>query len=927
MTEKQCIRCAERNVGNMKTHKINTINNFEYLLILRLLTLCLLSCCAMAAKSFVIFPLPTQSQLPVGNIHCIFQDSEGYMWYGTRGGGLCRDNGYQIDKLGENNIRCITEDGDGKIWFGTTEGVCYIDKRDYKVRKTPFKGETTALLCDSKGRVWASVAHRIVCIHARSGHVIYRNDHVKCDATYIYEDGEKRIWILFWNKQIWRYAPSQSFKPTVIHVDEVPMRMIEYKRQNGYLIATWGKGVCLMDKGTHALRPLETTDEATDRQQYVLDMKWDPKRKFLYVSAMDNLFIYRLEGNKLLVVNTHPFMSAHKKVLDGLWIDRTDNLWVSGFIPTTFILSPDNASIHRYDIPQVVGQTGFPLIADRCLQDENHLWISQGRIGLMIYNKQTETLLSVPSLVSNSRLIEKKKGESGVWGCKNHVLMSLSVDGINVKSVPVYSFDSDICMIRDQGKFLLVGTDNGLYKLWRKDNSPHAYAARRLVRTAQSVVSAMADVDGQVYYALKDGAVYKYTTERKPECVYDKRFKVRAMDIGHDGTLWVGTDDGKVFSKQGTQRKLQTALCNQNHCAIIDIQVDYLRHVWTLSDQWLKEFNTVNQQTRIYHCQDADIQVANFYQLECTEDNRVGVGAAGAYFEITPSLTLNHTVKRLHPVVVSSFRLADSIYIMPKGQKEIQIPSGMSYLKLNLTTNEPLKAKNISFAYQVEGSNGWVELPQGVNSAYLNNIPVGQSVLLLKATDEYGKWSSDTTRIVLNHIPYWWQRTWVRVLFVLLGVGFVYLLWILNKRIQLLSNLQKMRKRLSLNEVEIKQGHETQALKAEEDMKKIVELIEAHIADSDYNVQSLSEDMCMSRTNLYRRVHAMSGLSITEFIRDIRLKQAASILSKHPDISLTSVFTSVGFTTNSYFTKCFKNKFGMTPSEYAKQQTERPKDE
>lgn len=345
---------------------------------------------AVPVKAFdmIIRNLPNSEQLPTKELLCIFQDSEGYMWYGTRGGGLCRDNGYQIDKLGENNIRCITEDGDGKIWFGTTEGLCYIDKKDYKVRKTPFKGETTALLCDSKGRVWASVAHRIVCIHARSGNVIYSSDNVKCDATYMYEDSEKRIWILFWNKQIWKFSPSQSFKPTVVHVNEVPIRMIEYRQQNGYLIATWGKGVCFMDKGTYALRPLETTDEATDRQQYILDMKWDPKRQFLYVSAMDNLFIYRLEGSKLSVVNTHPFMSAHKKVLDGLWIDRTDNLWVSGFIPTTFIISPDNASIRRYDIPQIVGQTGFPLIADRCLQDGNHLWISQGRIGLMIYNKQ-----------------------------------------------------------------------------------------------------------------------------------------------------------------------------------------------------------------------------------------------------------------------------------------------------------------------------------------------------------------------------------------------------------------------------------------------------------------------------------------------------------------------------------------------------------
>lgn len=45
----------------------------------------------------MVHRLNTQSQLPVANIHTVYQSADGYMWYGTRGGGLCRDNGYQVN--------------------------------------------------------------------------------------------------------------------------------------------------------------------------------------------------------------------------------------------------------------------------------------------------------------------------------------------------------------------------------------------------------------------------------------------------------------------------------------------------------------------------------------------------------------------------------------------------------------------------------------------------------------------------------------------------------------------------------------------------------------------------------------------------------------------------------------------------------------
>jgi AraC-like DNA-binding protein len=74
----------------------------------------------------------------------------------------------------------------------------------------------------------------------------------------------------------------------------------------------------------------------------------------------------------------------------------------------------------------------------------------------------------------------------------------------------------------------------------------------------------------------------------------------------------------------------------------------------------------------------------------------------------------------------------------------------------------------------------------------------------------------------------------------------------------------------------------------------------------------------MSRTKLYQKVKSITGESIGDFIRTIRLNKAVEIMTKQ-DVPLTDVMYSVGIQTQSYFTKAFKKKFGKTPSQFLKE--------
>jgi AraC-like DNA-binding protein len=72
----------------------------------------------------------------------------------------------------------------------------------------------------------------------------------------------------------------------------------------------------------------------------------------------------------------------------------------------------------------------------------------------------------------------------------------------------------------------------------------------------------------------------------------------------------------------------------------------------------------------------------------------------------------------------------------------------------------------------------------------------------------------------------------------------------------------------------------------------------------------------MSRANLYRKLQALTGQSAKEFIQTIRLKRAAQLLQKNAG-NITEIAYEVGFKSPPYFTKCFRDQFGITPSKFA----------
>ncbi|MFC5681878.1 ATP-binding protein [Flavobacterium sp. MAHUQ-51] len=98
-------------------------------------------------------------------------------------------------------------------------------------------------------------------------------------------------------------------------------------------------------------------------------------------------------------------------------------------------------------------------------------------------------------------------------------------------------------------------------------------------------------------------------------------------------------------------------------------------------------------------------------------------------------------------------------------------------------------------------------------------------------------------------------------------------------------------------------------------IEKALNLLEKNMDNPAYSVQQFSQDLGMDRTVLYKKMQHITGLAPSEFIRSIRLKRAAQLLMQG-QYSVAEVSEKVGFNTQKYFSKYFKEAFGMSPSKY-----------
>lgn len=184
----------------------------------------------------------------------------------------------------------------------------------------------------------------------------------------------------------------------------------------------------------------------------------------------------------------------------------------------------------------------------------------------------------------------------------------------------------------------------------------------------------------------------------------------------------------------------------------------------------------------------------------------------------------------------------------------------------------------------------------------------------LRETAPGCRWSQPVRDKTAGHLPVWiW---WVLAMLLLVLSALVcYILMLHRQRRRF---MQQMKDDVSKSDAPVRQSETDRQYVPTPDnewLQRAIAQVEAHMNDEGYTVEKLSNDMCMSRMTFYRKIQSATGHTPTEFMRTIRLRRAAELL-REGRMNVTEIGNATGFSSVSYFSRCFRAMFGVPPTQF-----------
>lgn len=100
-------------------------------------------------------------------------------------------------------------------------------------------------------------------------------------------------------------------------------------------------------------------------------------------------------------------------------------------------------------------------------------------------------------------------------------------------------------------------------------------------------------------------------------------------------------------------------------------------------------------------------------------------------------------------------------------------------------------------------------------------------------------------------------------------------------------------------------------------MDKVTAIIEENLSMEKMDVAFIADKMCMSHSTLYRKIKGLTEMSVNEYVRKIKMKKGMELINEGK-YSLAEISDLTGFNSVAYFRQCFKDEYGMAPTEYLK---------
>lgn len=296
------------------------------------------------SQPFCRLKLPRQELLSSDRVLQVMQDAEGYLWYATEGGGLCRDDGREMlvlrsdaghpNLLGSNEVARLAEMG-RKIIVGTFHGAYVLDKGDYSIRQlTEVDAKRVDdIMVDSRGHLWLTANKKVYEFSAQCTllHTYPTGDKY---LSRLHEDRNGTLWATQWSGALLRLQNGR-FVDAPWSYSSAPTAIVDAAEKGKLWIGTVGGGIVLYDTQSGAIRPQPSTGDAV-----CIDMQQTGNH--LWLSTTAGLHLFKL-GAQLETCPADSLLPDNGSATGSLTLDLNGRLLVAAAKPYAISTKPQQS--------------------------------------------------------------------------------------------------------------------------------------------------------------------------------------------------------------------------------------------------------------------------------------------------------------------------------------------------------------------------------------------------------------------------------------------------------------------------------------------------------------------------------------------------------------------------------------------------------
>jgi ligand-binding sensor domain-containing protein/DNA-binding response OmpR family regulator len=776
------------------------------------------------------------SGLSQNSVFSIFQDSQGFMWFGTKYG-LNRFDGqrwrsYNTDSkgdpdtiLGNNYVHVIHEDREGILWIGTDEGIYLFDKSLDTFQRLPYKtkdgtvptGIISTIAEDQAGNLWIGGNSRgLFRFDFESKELtLFAHDPAKPgsipagDVSSVKIDDNNVVWISVVGDGVGRFLEETA--TFTIYLDEekrLPQDHIIGLQDWGdfIIIGTKNSGVKKMEKSTGKVSDLLITDEK-GAPLFVRELAKFSQNE-LGIGTESGLFIYDFVTNTYqhLEENDNDPYSIANNAIYSLWKDTEGGIWVGSYFGGVDYLPNHPVKFEKYYPIANANTISGKRVREIIGNGDGKIWIGTEDASLNLFDPATGTFEQVPVGESDRTLSYRnihglaKQGDS-VWvgtftGGVNIINTKTGkIKNIN-SSTPDYGLPIDdiFSILIDRKHRVWLGTPGGLFRFEKEE--------QRFAKVDQFknyfIYSLMEDFAGNIWAGTYNDGLARFNPDTGDFAQYrpDKTNAAgiphyTVLDIFEDShhTIWVATTGGGFAKFNPKDETFKTfSLANGFPASTYyKILEDNSGMLWLTSNKGLIQFDPGTKTTRLYDDRSGLIPSPfNYRSGYKAEDGTLYFGSQGGLISFNPDKI---EVSSFQPeLVFTGIQLFNQeIPIDPEGgvlrksiiyTDEISLDYEQNSLTFEVASLSFTNSNSRDISYRMVGlEEEWTSLPDSHTISY-SYLPAGKYTLMVRAPKSQSTKSYDEARLDIVILPPFYQTSLAYACYVLLTILGLY--WLIS---------------------------------------------------------------------------------------------------------------------------------------------------